>query len=258
VGRKRNSPKRARSQPKPPEEARGARRPTTQTHSGRGRIKKGALWLGAAALAATISYAVPRLLQKGGEALNTNAPLVVSVQQPGEYQTDSFFTPMYLFEDVTPASIPPSVVKAGGSDYYEWARQHGGVPGQEQPMRLILRGRSVGPVIINGIRARVLERGDPLEGWFTHDRSCGGVDVRNGVVDLDTDPPKIAFSGLVQENPGKETLALTLQVQTLPRRSAWKAADAHETHAAAQLRNRVARHANAREADTQAVCLSTS
>jgi hypothetical protein len=212
VGQKRNSPRRSRSQPRPPDEARNAGRPTTRTQSGLGRIKKGALWLGAAALAATISYGVPRLLEKGGKALNTNAPLLVSVQLPGEYQTDSFFTPMYLFEDLTPTSIPANVVKAGGADYYEWARQHGGVPGQEQPMRLILRGRSADPVIVNGIRARVLDRADPLQGWFTHDRGCGGVDIRNAVIDLDQDPPKIAFTGLVQENPGKETLALTLQV----------------------------------------------
>ena len=79
-------------------------------------------------------------------------------------------------------------------------------------MRLILRGRGADPVIVNGIRARVLDRADPLEGWFTHDRGCGGVDVRNAVIDLDKDPPKIAFSGLVQKNPGKQTLALTLQV----------------------------------------------
>jgi hypothetical protein len=75
----------------------------------------------------------------------------------------------------------------------------------------MLRGRDEQPVIIDAIRPRVVERGEPLEGWFTHDRCCGGVEVRKAEIDLDPDPPSIAFSNVDQGEPTAEQLALTLR-----------------------------------------------
>ena len=119
---------------------------------------------------------------------------------------------MYLVTDAAPEDVPTSALEQGGAVYYEWARRNGAVPGQEQPLRISIRGRGPEPVIIDGIRARVLERDEPLPGWFTHDRGCGGVDVRNAVIDLDEEPPSVAFSNVDEEEPSKELLALTLRV----------------------------------------------
>jgi hypothetical protein len=178
------------------------------------RVRGRTLALGALIVGAVVAYAVPRLLDKGGEALDEalNAPISVSVRHPGEYQTESFFSPMYLFSEVLPDDVPTNVLEEGGAAYYDWARQNGGVPGQEQALRITIRGRGPEPVIIDGIRARVLEMGEPLSGWFTHDRGCGGVDVRNAVIDLDEEPPSIAFSNVGDERPDEELLALTLSV----------------------------------------------
>jgi hypothetical protein len=177
------------------------------------RFWKLALTLGI--VGAIVSYTVPRVLDRGSEAvqeaLGSNAPLVATVRQPGEYQTESFFTPMYLFTSTAPGDVPKTVA-AGGPEYYAWARQQGGVPGQEQPFRLTLRGRDDQPVIIDALRPRVVERAEPLAGWFTHERGCGAVEVRQAEIDLDQDPPTIRFSDGAGQDTEEEQLALTLEV----------------------------------------------
>ena len=181
------------------------------------RFWKLALALGV--VGALVSYAVPRLLDRGGEAvrgaLGSNATIVATVRHPGEYQSRSFFTPMYFFATLAPKDVPKDA-RMGGKlpEWWAWARKNGAIPGQEQPFRLILRGRDAEPVIIDAIRPRIIERGPPLSGWFTHERGCGEVPVREAHIDLDRDPPTTRFSkslGLDREE-GREQLALTLQV----------------------------------------------
>jgi hypothetical protein len=86
-----------------------------------------------------IAYVVPRLLEEGEEAVRgavgSNAPLVATVRHPGEYQSESFFTPMYLVGGLSPERVPVDVLEAGEAAFYDWARHNGGVPGQEQPLR---------------------------------------------------------------------------------------------------------------------------
>lgn len=193
MSRKQNRRKRGAFRTDPP-----ASRKTLWSPASLKRVRGRTLALSALIVGAVVAYAVPRLLDKGGEALDEalNAPIGVSVRHPGEYQTESFFSPMYVLPEVLPNDVPTSVLEEGGAVYYDWARQNGGVPGQEQPLRISIRGRGPEPVIIDGIRARVLEKSEPLSGWFTHDRGCGGVDVRNAVIDLDDEPPSIAFSNV--------------------------------------------------------------
>lgn len=147
-------------------------------------------------------------------AIGSDAALVATVRHPGEYQILSFYTPMYLFAALTPKDIPKSVLVGGKlPEYWAWARQNGGVPGQEQSFRLILRGRDEQPVIINALRPRIVERRSPLTGWFSHERGCGDVAVREARIDFDRDPPAIDLRvrGLPEE-PARDQLPLTLQV----------------------------------------------
>ena len=181
------------------------------------RFWKLALALGV--VGALVSYTVPRVLDRGGEAvrgaIGSDAAIVATVRHPGEYQSLSFFSPMYFFASLAPTDVPEHARMGGKlAEWYAWARKHGAVPGQEQPLRLILRGRDAEPVIIDAIRPRVIERGPPLAGWFTHERGCGEVPVREAHIDLDRVPPTIVFSkslGFDREE-GREQLALTLQV----------------------------------------------
>jgi hypothetical protein len=179
------------------------------------RFWKLALTLGV--VGAIVSYTVPRVLDRGSEAvrgaIGSNAPLLATVRHPGEYQSLSFYAPMYLFASPAPEDVPKSLL-AGGAlpELWAWARQNGAVPGQEQTFRVTLRGRGDQPVIIDGFRPRVVERAEPLAGWFTHERGCGDVGVREARIDLDSEPPTISFSRGLDEEPGREQLALTIQV----------------------------------------------
>jgi hypothetical protein len=65
-------------------------------------------------------------------------------------------------------------------------------------------------VIIQSISPIIVQRSEALAGWFTSDRGCGGVDVREALISLDLDPPTIRFSD--GESQGEQRLALTLQV----------------------------------------------
>lgn len=181
------------------------------------RFWKLALTLGI--VGAIVSYTVPRVLDRGGEAvreaIGSDAPLLVTVRQPGEYESLSFFTPMYLFPSLAPKDVPRNVLIGDRlPEYWAWARQNGAVPGQEQPLRLTLRGRNDEPVIIDALRPRVVERAQPLAGWFSHERGCGEVEVRKARIDLDSDPPSIGFSDGFTKESGEQQLPLTLQVSS--------------------------------------------
>ena len=167
-------------------------------------------------LSAVGAYYVPGLLARGSQ-VSGRAPLVVDVAAPGDYTSESFFTPIYLFPDgtVKPSQVPRELLGAqrdavGG--YEDWAREHGAIMAQDQTMRLTIRGRGSEPVIVNGLRARVVEREQAVAGWFTHGRGCGGVAIREADIDLDETPPSIRFTGLDGDSPGTERLALTVQV----------------------------------------------
>ncbi|WP_217915197.1 hypothetical protein [Miltoncostaea marina] len=189
---------------------------------GRGRVRTLArrFWKQAVALgvvAAVVGYVVPVALDEGSEriagALDRDAPIAAQVLQPGEYQTGTFFTPMYIVGDVPPEAAPADLLADGRDDeYYAWAREHDAVVGQEQTFRLVLRGRDERPVIVNGITATVVERLAPAAGWFTHRRGCGAVEVREARIDLDRDPPGIAFSDNIAEPPTTPRLDFTKRV----------------------------------------------
>lgn len=163
-------------------------------------------------LSAIGAYYIPGLLDKGAEATG-RVPVLVDVAFPGEYTSDSFFSPMYLFPEgtVRPEDVPKALLEGFGS-YWTWAREHGAVDGQDQSMRLTIRGREASPVIIQGIKARVVGRSEALRGWFTHERGCGDVAVREANINLDKSPPTLRFQGLDADNPEAERLAFTVQV----------------------------------------------
>ena len=101
---------------------------------------------------------------------NNDAPIIVQVRQPGEYQTNTFYTPMYIMDEVPPEDAPVELLKDGRRDdeFYGWQREHGGVIGQEQIFRVVLRGRDERPVIVNGITAEVVNHSQPRRRRMVH------------------------------------------------------------------------------------------
>ncbi len=76
----------------------------------------------------------------------------------------------------------------------KWARAHGGVHGSPQFVRIELRAVTDEPVIIHGLRVRVVRRSRALRGVFAASAMCGYESVRMASVDLDSTPPVIEYA----------------------------------------------------------------
>lgn len=166
---------------------------------------------------AVVGYVVTLGLDEGSERIGgvlngREAALVAEVLHPGDYQAETFYSPMYIVDSVPPEKAPVELLGLRDGEFYAWQRERGGTIGQEQTFRVVLRGRDTEPTIINGITASVIDRGDPASGWFTHRRGCGDVPVREALIDLDRDPPTITFSNVDPEAPADTRLTFTKQV----------------------------------------------
>jgi hypothetical protein len=179
-------------------------------------------WGGVAALGIggiVVGYFVNQALQSGTQAVQQalfrKGPLIVHVLLPGEYQSEAAFTPTYL----VPGSGPGDAPLMGNTEhdvaaFFDWARDHGAVDGQDQTMRIELRGRDERPVTIEGIRPIVVSRSAPRSGWFSYQGGCGGVEIREADIDFDRTPPTIKFSNVDPNDPGREVLAFTRRVSS--------------------------------------------
>lgn len=200
--------------PPPPSPSSRSSKDAGATHGWAKRIVASLAALGV--LGSIGAYYVPGVLSRGAEEILGVAPLQVTVDHPGDYTTESFYTPIFLFPNggTAPEDVPAEVLgrDAGPGVFARWARSNGAVPAQDQSMRLTLRGRTADPVIVHGLRAQVVGRADATAGWFTHDRGCGGVELREADADLDASPPAMRFRGLDGDDRATERLALALQV----------------------------------------------
>lgn len=158
-------------------------------------------------LSAIGAYYVPGVLDRVG-VLFGRMPLTVSVAFPPSYTSESFFSPMWLVP-LAPGSTPSDAPRESAAQLEHWQSAHG-VMGQDESLRLTISGTDDRPVILQSITPVVLSRSDPMPGWFTSDRGCGGVDVREARVNLDTDPATVTFDD--GETPATPQAALTLQV----------------------------------------------
>jgi hypothetical protein len=157
-------------------------------------------------LGAIGNYYIPPLLDDFGNRVG-RAPLQVSVAFPPAYDTESFFTPMWLLPHE--AGSQPADAPTDPTQLEVWQSTHG-VMGQDQSLRLTIRGTDDRPVVLQSIEPVIVARSAPLEGWFTSDRGCGGVTVREAHIKLDEEPPTIRFSD--GEDEASDRLALILQV----------------------------------------------
>jgi hypothetical protein len=157
-------------------------------------------------LSAIGSYYIPGILDRAS-VLAGRQPLEVNVAFPPDYQSESFFSPMWLVP-LTAGSQPQDAPTDGGQ-LHVWQAARG-VMGQDQSLRITVSGTDDRPVILQSISPVIVSRTEPLSGWFTSDRGCGGVDVREAHIQLDPNPPSIMFSD--QSGKGTPQLALTLQV----------------------------------------------
>jgi hypothetical protein len=88
-------------------------------------------------------------------------------------------------------------------DIYSWAKQHG-IPAYRQTIRLIISSTDDTPVVITGIRGRVISRETPPEGWFVlqDDPSCGGGELEPKPVLIDLGRSRTNYSTWPRDDSG--------------------------------------------------------
>jgi hypothetical protein len=87
---------------------------------------------------------------------------------------------------LVPTEDPPKPLP---EDIYSWVKDRG-IPAYRQTIRLTITSRDDTPVVITGIRARIIRQEMPPTGWFVL-----GEDPRCGDGDLDPVPVEIDLSG---------------------------------------------------------------
>lgn len=187
------------------------------------RGRKIAIGIGAAFLGG-ITAAVFAFAHNAGEkaanrvlAGSGGAPVRVSVEQPGTFQSGHLWAPYY----VIPKSRMASPAATGASELARlrsaawvdqaWAEAHGGVPGSPEVVRFELRGKSDEPVTITAIKPELVgPRAAPVRGWYIAEPAgCGVETIRLANIDLDRTPPKI---GYLRDDSSPETTHLALSV----------------------------------------------
>lgn len=128
------------------------------------------------------------------------APIVVRVATPGTFFSGHVYAPYYVVPRArvaSPAAVgrPELAKMAKAEDFldYTWMRTHGALPGSPQIVRLEVRGKGDEPVIVNAIRAKVVGRQTPVDGWYIAAPGCGAEPVRIATIDLDAPRPTIGY-----------------------------------------------------------------
>jgi hypothetical protein len=128
--------------------------------------------------------------------------------KPDDFTSGVPWVPTY----VIPRSLTRGELPVSGDDrgnLYEWANQMAGTNATDTLVRLVIRGDSASPVILQNLDVEVVNRQPALAGTFIGQDGLGsGVTVRYVSADLDSTPPDVRFV-----NPAGETLdVLPLQV----------------------------------------------
>lgn len=79
---------------------------------------------------------------------------------------------------------------------YSWAHSLGGVDAYNTLIRIVVRGRSSSPVVLQGLQADVVDGKPPTQGTLVQYRpAAGGLPVRRLGIDLDSTPPTVQVIG---------------------------------------------------------------
>lgn len=156
--------------------------------------------LAAALLTAVVGAAVAYFLPGILDSLTGKDELQISVQtDPAKIDT---------FNDLAQMVIVPYSQHAGGDPgggcggFASWAEGVGGIDASRTDFRVVVQGGSE-TVYIGGIRARLLERNQPLSGVGFRCPSAGVAEVRSVVIDLDqrgSDPVGVWVVGGAEKN----------------------------------------------------------
>jgi hypothetical protein len=140
-----------------------------------------------------------------------DAPISVRVSEPGTYVSAHVFAPYYIVpeDEVASPEDLPQAEAANEATFFDdaWAQRRSAVAGSPQIVRLEIRAKGDEPITVNAIRANVLARQEPVEGWYVASPGCGVEPVRTAIIDLDQPAPTVQF---IDESGSPAPLALSV------------------------------------------------
>jgi hypothetical protein len=124
----------------------------------------------------------------------SSAPLEIRVAAPGTFEAGTPIGQYYVTpksEMSSPTALDSAELSGNDPFNFAFARNHSGVEGSPQIVRLQLRAKGDEPVTINAITVHVVRRAAPIQGWYAISAGCGGLTVRTASVNLDAPKPEV-------------------------------------------------------------------
>jgi hypothetical protein len=151
-----------------------------------------------ALLASGASYFLGADFWKGVEKkVGTAGPAVqiTTVTDIDQFKSDVVHVPEFVVSrPISQVPAPPNGDSPEGR--FSWARDMGGVDATESLIRVLVAGKDASPVVLQGLRVKVAERGPPLKGTLLSYFGLGAPQsVRYIQIDLSKDPPSWDYIG---------------------------------------------------------------
>ncbi|MGH2698468.1 MAG: hypothetical protein ACRDJL_04620 [Actinomycetota bacterium] len=180
----------------------------------RSRLKAGVLALSGLIAGSAVSYFFPGVWRDIRATFIDDKPVEVTLlNHPVSLRTQgagAAYLPAFVVPGEADELTPPPGFEAHPEERFEWAKTLGGVDANFTQVKVVVRGTSSGPVILQDLRVNVVDRQPPLEGIYVPPSGGDLVDVRWVNVALDESPPRI--SGGEGFIPGEGKWNFPLQV----------------------------------------------
>ena len=173
-----------------------------------------------AAIAAILTSAVTGVLSSAGSGLRglvTGEDDPVGVVVTSDFVRSSRFparaSSWIITRPIGALQYPREAVEA--QDVVEldrWAEGYDAIDANFTDVEVVVTGRSAEPVILDGIRIKVVKRGPPPTGVQVGPLGAGAVAVRSFLVDLDRTPPSVAYFTGDEPAPGERPVEFPYRV----------------------------------------------
>jgi hypothetical protein len=151
---------------------------------------------GSAAIAWVVSQTLPALWHETSERTGlAGSPVRIDlVSNPDLLEKfDPFHNPQFVIaRPIESIGAPPNGASEKGR--YEWAKAMGGIGAFATVLRLVIRGRSSSPVVLNRLQVEKVDEKEPRRGTLlTYLGQGGGQAVRFFEINLNRDPPSLRY-----------------------------------------------------------------
>jgi hypothetical protein len=177
------------------------------------RVRRLAATLLSVVAVAAVGWFVAKALDKGSEAIGSNAPVYLHA----ETDLEEIYKGQPDWQSYG-AVIPESLAEIGPPPgqscrtWRKWALDQGGVDADESRAVVYIQGKERASVLLRGIEIKTIERKPPLRGTHVRCSPAGGAvaSPRRAEIYLDTNPPTVAWAKAGDDSATRSQLQLSI------------------------------------------------